>query len=118
MLGSGGPTFSVEDLHIVKGPTKVPQSGAGASADGGENTPKTARPILGMAASPSLARHTSYRSEPPTAPVGGHRAAPAGVTRSGVEDISGKGGSRRLRVLIWAGLAAIVAAAAVLIARR
>lgn len=120
MLGSGGPTFSIEDLHIVKGPTK-PKGEAGSGGapvgNGGVSTPKNARPALGMASSPAspLSRHTSYRAEAPTAPSKGGRAGP-GLTRKVLDEVS-SGNSGRTRVYMWAGLAAILAATAILLLR-
>ena len=120
MLGSGGPTYSIEDLHIVKGPSKPAAGGSGGSDAGGESTPKSARPIAGYAPSPGLSRHTSYRSEPPTAPARIKSGSPTpgfdGFARNVLEDVSGKN-ARRTRVLIWVGLVALIGVAATLLLR-
>lgn len=116
MLGSGGPTFSIEDLHIVKGPTRTRAASEGdGTPDRGESTPKNARPILGMAASPALSRHTSYRSEPPTAPARSDRPNPD-LARNAFDDVP-PAGAKRFRVFIWAAVAAIVAAGATVLLR-
>jgi pSer/pThr/pTyr-binding forkhead associated (FHA) protein len=54
MLGSGGPTFSIEDLHIVKGPGPKPP-------DGGEPRPDEPKPVRPGGANPFV--------EPSTDPV-------------------------------------------------
>ena len=104
MLGSGGPTFSVEDLHIVRA----------SAANGPAKRPEF------LASSP-LARHTSYRAEPPTAPSRGHgqgapmAAAPQTFVKPAVEDEDRS--SRRLRIFIWVGIGALFAAAGALLLR-
>ena len=113
MLGSGGPTFSVEDLHIVKGNASPAPP---AANDSGESTPKNARPLAGLAPSPGLSRHTSYRSEPPTAPakLTGQRDGHLG--RSVLEDVNPRS-AKVIRTVIWIAIGVAVLAAASLFVR-
>lgn len=110
MLGAGGPTFSIEDLHIVKGEASP---APGGSEDRGEPTPKSARPLAGLAPSPALARHTSYRNEPPTAPA----KLTASRDRNQPHAASNQMPGRTMRVAIWLVAAGAILAAAALFFR-
>ncbi|HEU4993423.1 MAG TPA: FHA domain-containing protein [Gemmatimonadaceae bacterium] len=102
-LGSGGPTYAIDELRLVKGTS---------SSEAGE---ATARPRNG-GTRPS-------RPEPPTGPgaLAGSGAAvpstqvsggPVGTNRSDKRPLEG---SRRVRVILWFGVvAAAVIAAAIL----
>jgi pSer/pThr/pTyr-binding forkhead associated (FHA) protein/S1-C subfamily serine protease len=118
MLGSGGPTFSIEDLHIVKG--QEPESGGQ-----GEPTP----------AEPKAAKSKRSTVEPRTDPTPMSKAkgmskamgpatnlarrsfAGAGRTaffKDILEDMSEKS-AKRVRIIVWASVAATVAIAVVLL---
>ena len=116
MLGSGGPTFSIEDLHIVKGKSAAASVLAGGS--GNAATPG-GEAVRGLSASP-LARHTSYRAEPPTAPSKSMQANPARIgdalSKNVLEDVS-ENSARRVRIFIWVSVGVILLIAAFLFGR-
>jgi len=109
MLGSGGPTFSIEDLHIVRGDTR-----------GGDVKAARRSPDAG-------ARAARLGAEPPTRPsYGAHeKSAPPTIHRSYggkgktaffkdlLEDMSQRS-ARRVRIIVWASVAATVIIAAIL----
>jgi pSer/pThr/pTyr-binding forkhead associated (FHA) protein/S1-C subfamily serine protease len=100
MLGSGGPTFVIEDLHIVKGEASAAPSGAvaGSGTEAVTPPPKNKTP-----------RGPSIRpiAEPPTAPSSGDRSL---VLNRGREN------ARQARTLLWLGIAiAVVVAVALLL---
>jgi pSer/pThr/pTyr-binding forkhead associated (FHA) protein len=102
MLGSGGPTLTIEDLHIVKGPKGA--SSAKEPAAGGRGA--------GVA-------QTSFR-EPPTAPSdrgNGPSSGPRGhspLVRNVLDDVPEES-ARRVRLLIWVGVGLLVVASAVML---
>ena len=112
MLGSGGPTFTVEDLHIVKGQAKEAPSGGGGGRGGGEPTPPQAKPVAG-----------NRMPEPNTEPAPGADSARrsfSGVGRTAffkdmLEEVSQQS-ARRVRVMVWASVATAVIIAVGLIA--
>lgn len=132
MLGSGGPTFSIEDLHIVKGQMPAPPP-AQAAAGSTERTPAEARPKRG---SPEGVEAGSspvppLGEEPATAPSDKVRVKPmgpatrlarrsfAGAGRTAffkdvLEDMSRKSATR-VRIIVWASVAATVLIAAILL---
>jgi len=110
MLGAGGPTFSIEDLHIVKGEASP---APGGSEDLGEQTPKSARPLAGLVPSPALARHTSYRNEPPTAPAKLTGSRDRNQAHAQLKPVTG----RTMRVAIWVVAAGAILAGAALFFR-
>lgn len=121
MLGSGGPTFAIEDLHIVKGEADEPPSGgstevtpAEAKQGGGDDPPPFAEPqtdpsptgkgIVARAISP--AKNLARRSL-------------AGVKQTAffkdvLEDVSQKS-ARRFRIIVWATVGATVLIAGTLL---
>jgi len=115
MLGSAGPTFSIEDLHIVKAKASP------APFDGPDEatTPGGAGPVRPLSASP-LSRHTSYRVEPPTAPAKISRGNPIRIgdalSRNVLEDVP-LNSARRVRILIWASVGTILLIAAFFLGR-
>lgn len=109
MLGSGGPTLAVEDLHIIKADTK-PTAAPFAKAHAPEPGAGTATPPKGGAASrekaPDAARKITPRSF-------------AGVGRTAffkdvLEDMSEKS-ARRVRLIVWASVGATILVAAILL---
>jgi len=131
MLGSGGPTLVIEDLHIVKSiPSRVqaPPAGGGVGTSGSGGAASEAAPPPAaapppparnsFAGSPALSRHTSYRSEPPTAPSPRSRRSPltegALFSKNVLEDVPAKS-ARRVRIFIWAGVVALLAIAGLLL---
>lgn len=125
MLGAGGPTFSVEDLHIVKGEQSAPRP---VPADAGPVTPARGGRVTGGGAG----------GEPPTGDtprkpgkVGGSvkkamgpatnlaRRSFAGVGRTAffkdvLEDMSQKS-AKRVRVIVWTSVGATILIAAILL---
>ena len=111
MLGSGGPTFSVEELHIVKG--QAPQAAP-------EITPAEARrkPAIGGSATDPVPAKKDRRAEEPTAPkavgpAANLRRSFAGVGRTAffkdvLEDMSQKNASR-IRTIVWLSVIMMVA---------
>jgi pSer/pThr/pTyr-binding forkhead associated (FHA) protein len=99
MLGSGGPTFAIEDLHIVKG--QEPQV---VQAPGGERTP----------AEPKSAKRKGMAepsTDPTPLPLPQEKAA-GGMnkimsTAPGLEDLSEQG-ARRIRILMWTGVGVVL----------
>ncbi|HJQ19992.1 MAG TPA: FHA domain-containing protein [Gemmatimonadaceae bacterium] len=127
MLGSGGPTFAIEDLHIVRGQTPDPAPSGGAQET--LSTPAEAKPVR---RSPQPAARLT--NEPPTSPpVPPERAkvksmgpatklarrsfAGAGRTaffKDVLEDMSKKS-AKRVRVIVWASVATTVIIASLLL---
>jgi pSer/pThr/pTyr-binding forkhead associated (FHA) protein/S1-C subfamily serine protease len=134
MLGSGGPTFAIEDLHIVKAAT--------ASSSGQtESTPVEAKQIRDAAAGMQTPETASPRRELPTEPMplSGHREPPkpretgkpmgpmarlarrslAGAERTPLfkdvlEDMPTKS-AKRVRIIVWVSVAAIILIAGMLL---
>jgi len=108
MLGSGGPTLSIEDLHIVKAPKGAAESTNQQPGSGG-----------GGGRGQGLAANSSFR-EPPTVPSDrGH--PPSGgskghspLVRNVMEDVP-EDSARRARLLIWVGVGLLVVASAVML---
>jgi pSer/pThr/pTyr-binding forkhead associated (FHA) protein len=127
MLGSGGPTFSIEDLHIVKG-NAPPISSVGSD----DTTAPSGVASAQAAVKSPLSRHTSYRSEPPTAPsklthgVSGGSGGSGGsgnparigdvLSKNVLEDVP-EDSARRVRILIWASVGTILLIGAFLLGR-
>lgn len=124
MLGSGGPTFSIEDLHIVKGEATAPPSGGGST----EVTP--AEPKHGGGGSDAARPSEEPRTDPSPKPRGfvSKAMAPAtnlarrsfaGAGRAAIfndvlEDMSQKS-AQRVRIIVWASVAITVLVAAMLL---
>jgi len=127
MLGSGGPTFAVEDLHIVKGDQPKPPSGGDPS---GEPVSATApQPVMKREPPPKMEAHPAQRPSPAPAKPAKASAEPqmakpmsaaaklarrsfAGVGRTAffkdvLEDMSQKS-AKRVRAVVWASVVAIV----------
>ncbi len=114
MLGSGGPTFALEDLHIVKG------QGTGQATNTAPSGPQTPAP-----------RGRPFR-EPPTAPAAhdvGTRVAnsPANATAGGapgtallanvLDDVSDKS-AQKVRIVIWAAVGILLLSAVVILGAK
>ena len=119
MLGSGGPTFSVEELHIVKG--QVPQPAPEVTPD---EAKKRASLGIGGSATDPVPAHQRDTDEPkaskPSAerpaaagPVSNLRRSFAGVGRTAffkdvLEDMSQKS-ARKIRLVVWSMVITTVA---------
>ena len=120
MLGSGGPTFSVEELHIVKG--QVPQPPADVTPD---EAKKRASAGIGGSARDPVPAHQRDTDEPASSkPSGDQAAGPssklrrsfAGVGRTAffkdvLEDMSQKS-ARKIRLVVWSMVITTVAVGA------
>jgi pSer/pThr/pTyr-binding forkhead associated (FHA) protein/S1-C subfamily serine protease len=124
MLGSGGPTFSIEDLHIVKGQADAPPSGGsievtpaeakhGSGGGGGGARPSaepptdpspTGRGIVAKAISPAT-------NLAPRSFAGAGRTA---FFKDVLEDMSQKS-ARRVRIIVWATVGTTVLIAVILL---
>jgi predicted component of type VI protein secretion system len=98
MLGSGGPTLAIEDLHIVKGPASppVPAGVAGTS----DLTPADAKPVKDRGLP---------MGEPQTEPAPIEPARNALL--SDVLEEASPDKARRFRIIVWVAVALTVAAA-------
>lgn len=116
MLGSGGPTFSVEDLHIVK---DQPQ------AEGTEPTPPEAKPVRASAApalggsptDPPKGKNFVAKAMGPATNLARRSFAGAGRTaffKDVLEDMSQKS-ARRVRIIVWASVTTTVIIAGILL---
>src|SRR5919201_2723770 len=123
MLGSGGPTYAIEELHIVKGDaTASPPGGvgitpsepkgvaagaaaAGSASSGRTHTPPKSHKLITKAIEPAkrLARKSldSVKRTP--------------IFNDVIEDLSEKS-AKRVRVIVWSSVAATVIIAALLLA--
>jgi pSer/pThr/pTyr-binding forkhead associated (FHA) protein/S1-C subfamily serine protease len=119
MLGSGGPTFSVEELHIVKG-----QAAQDMPSDDPTVTPAEARQratggIGGLPTDPMPAMKRGSDDSKKVGPASDLRRSFAGVGRTAffkdvLEDMSQKS-AKRVRYVVWASVGTtIVVAAAIL----
>jgi pSer/pThr/pTyr-binding forkhead associated (FHA) protein/S1-C subfamily serine protease len=121
MLGSGGPTFAIEDLHIVKGQGPSPGGGGGVDTTPAEARPGagTDRPMEEPKTDPSpKARGIVAKAIGPAARLA--RRSFAGVGRTAffkdvLEDMSEKS-ARRVRIVVWASVGSTVLVAALLLA--
>ena len=108
MLGAGGPTFSVEDLHIVKSSEPVATGVQGAVAAlaavaRGVRTPASGGVIQkAMGPATNLARRSF---------AGAGRTA---FFKDVLEDMSQKS-AKRVRIIVWASVGATVLIAAILL---
>ena len=120
MLGAGGPTFSVEELHIVKG--QAPQA---APADDPTVTPAEAKKrrsevsIGGSETDPVPARKRATEDPKAVGPSSDLRRSFAGVGRTAffkdvLEDMSQKS-AKRVRYVVWASVAGMIVVAAVIL---
>lgn len=114
MLGSGGPTFSVEELHIVKGQAPEP------TVTPAEAYPKREAAGVGGSATDPMPAMKREKDEPKAVgPASDLRRSFAGVGRTAffkdvLEDMSQKS-AKRVRVVVWASVGTtIVVAAAIL----
>ena len=115
MLGSGGPTFSVEELHIVKGqapePTITPAE-AYAKRD-------TAGAVGGSPTDPQPALKRVKEDSKPVGAAPELRRSFAGVGRTAffkdvLEDMSQKN-AKRVRVVVWASVGTTILVAAAIL---
>jgi pSer/pThr/pTyr-binding forkhead associated (FHA) protein/S1-C subfamily serine protease len=119
MLGSGGPTFAIEDLHIVKGEGPSPGGGGGV-----DTTPAEAKPgAANLSAEPKTdpspkARGIVAKAMGPAARLARRSFSGAGRTaffKDVLEDMSQKS-ARRVRIVVWASVGTTVLVAATLLA--
>jgi pSer/pThr/pTyr-binding forkhead associated (FHA) protein len=114
-LGAGGPTFAIDDLHIVRAQTSGPGAPGAAAA-------RRASP------QPAPAAASRRFTEPATAPAGiggagaatqfGAPSAKNGLLKNVLEDAP-EASARRMRLVIWAVVAgAIIVAALFIMAGR
>jgi S1-C subfamily serine protease len=121
MLGAGGPTFEIQDLHIVKG-----QMPAGAE-EGTESTPAEAQPvdkplIGGSGTAPEPARKAAQpaavlKPMGPATSLARRSFAGQGRTaffRDVLEDMSQKS-AKRVRIIVWSSVVVIIVIAGGLI---
>lgn len=113
MLGSGGLTFSVEDLHIIKGEQPPPSAVAHSTA-----APAAAEPEAASSSEPAATPEVTKRvvAKPLPAAAKLARRSFAGVGRTAffknvVEDMSQKS-AKRVRVVVWISVGATVLIAA------
>ena len=99
MLGSGGPSLTIEDLHIVKGDPAVPVAdGVQTPMHGVESTP----------AQPGAVKDPNKPlAEPRTEPAPAEDVESPAIAK-GLEDAS-EGRARRIRVIVWASIAVVLA---------
>ena len=114
MLGSGGPTFSVEELHIVKGqapePTVTPAEAYAKRETGG---------VGGTATDPMPALKREKVEPKPVGPSSDLRRSFAGVGRTAffkdvLEDMSQKS-AKRVRFVVWASVGTTILVAAAIL---
>jgi pSer/pThr/pTyr-binding forkhead associated (FHA) protein len=131
MLGSGGPTFVIDDLHIVKAPSQEAPTGdggtsgsAGAGGDEGPRTPDQAKPI-----NKAGARPTPDQAKPANKAGGGAVAERLIESGTDLTPVNGKAlffkdvlddlpqqSARRFRFIVWGSVAtAVIVAVAVLV---
>ena len=121
MLGSGGPTFSVEELHIVKGqaPQPLPTEDSTTTPAESRKRGSGAGSIGGSATDPIPAKKRGTEDSRPVGPASDLRRSFAGVGRTAffkdvLEDMSQKS-AKRVRLVVWASVGTtIVVAAAIL----
>lgn len=104
MLGSGGPTFSVEELHIVKGQAPEPTI---TPAEAYEKRESTAG-VGGQATDPIPALKRVKDEPKPVGPASDLRRSFAGAGRTAffkdvLEDMSQKS-AKRVRLVVWASV--------------
>jgi S1-C subfamily serine protease len=121
MLGSGGPTFSVEELHIVKGqaPQPVPTEDSTVTPSEAKKRATAAAGVGGSATDPMPAQKRASDDARTVGPASDLRRSFAGVGRTAffkdvLEDMSQKS-AKRVRYVVWASVGTtIVVAAAIL----
>lgn len=117
MLGSGGPTFAIEDLHIVKGEETTPPSGGSIEvtpAEAKQGARLSEEPLTDP--SPKLRGPVSRAMAPA---VNLARRSLAGVSQTAMfkdvlEDMPQKS-ARRVRITVWAIVGATVLIAGILL---
>jgi S1-C subfamily serine protease/pSer/pThr/pTyr-binding forkhead associated (FHA) protein len=129
MLGSGGPTFAIEDLHIVKGaqtaPGTQPGPAAEAPAPAEPEAPRAHKPYAPAGARPAAPPPPPAARQPEAPPPQEPQVARpmsdaaklarrsfAGVGRTAffkdvLEDMSQKS-AKRVRVVVWTSVTATV----------
>lgn len=116
MLGAGGPTFSIEDLHIVKGAQPAPPVQADTAASTSVTPAKGGPVVPERAATPQTPGVIKKGVGPATNLA---RRSFAGVGRTAffkdvLEDMSQKS-AKRVRAIVWTSVAATVMIAGVLL---
>ena len=122
MLGSGGPTFSVEELRIVKGQAAQPVPREDPSVTPAEATGRAtgAAGVGGSATDPIPAHKRAPDDIKKAGPASDLRRSFAGVGRTAffkdvLEDMSQKN-AKRVRYVVWAGVGTTVLVAAAILA--
>jgi pSer/pThr/pTyr-binding forkhead associated (FHA) protein/S1-C subfamily serine protease len=118
MLGSGGPTLAVEDLHIVRGTGEESAGGSGGSERTPAQPAKRRDGYVEPRTDPSPIEDKGPKRASPT-PVLEHRSF-GGVGKTAffkdvLEDMSQKS-ARRVRVVVWASVMTTVLIAVALLA--
>jgi pSer/pThr/pTyr-binding forkhead associated (FHA) protein/S1-C subfamily serine protease len=121
MLGAGGPTFSVEELHIVKGQAPQPAPTEDPTVTPDEAKKRASEAALGSVAStdPVPARKRSTEASKPPSAGPDLRRSFAGVGRTAffkdvLEDMSQKS-AKRVRYVVWASVVGMVVVAGVIL---
>jgi pSer/pThr/pTyr-binding forkhead associated (FHA) protein/S1-C subfamily serine protease len=133
MLGSGGPQFAIEDLHIVKGQSPAPSltdsgestpveakrgAGSGAAGAGGAGRAAAPAPRVEPRTDPSpKARNIVAKAMGPATNLARRSFAGAGRTaffKDVLEDMSKKS-AKRVRIIVWASVGTTVVIAAILL---
>ena len=120
MLGAGGPTFSVEELHIVKGQAPQPVPAEDPSVTPAEAKKRGSEPSIGGSETdPVPARKRATEDPRALGPSSDLRRSFAGVGRTAffkdvLEDMSQKS-AKRVRYVVWASVAGMIVVAAVIL---
>ncbi|MEX2154636.1 MAG: FHA domain-containing protein [Gemmatimonadaceae bacterium] len=117
MLGSGGPTFAIEDLHIVKGQSPQPAVGEGTEATPTE--PKVRAALLEPSTDPTPGPKNRGIVKAMGPATNLARRSFAGVGRTAffkdvLEDMSQKS-AKRVRIVVWLSVGTTVVIAAILL---
>jgi len=110
MLGAGGPTFAIDDLHIVRGEARGVGSAAFRAAPAPHNNKRFVEPPTEPAEHAGVIASTQFTPNPP-------HATPARnpLMKNVLDDVPAPR-ARQMRVVVWVIVAAIVAAALFVIA--
>ena len=120
MLGAGGPTFSVEELHIVKGQAPQPEPTEDSTVTPAEAKQRASEAALAGVAStdpvPARKRATEGGKGPGAPDL---RRSFAGVGRTAffkdvLEDMSQKS-AKRVRYVVWASVVGMIVVAGVIL---
>ena len=120
MLGSGGPTFSVEELHIVKGQAPQPAPDPQITPAEAKKRASDAPSVGGSATTdPTPARKRGTEDVKAVGPASDLRRSFAGVGRTAffkdvLEDMSQKS-AKRVRLVVWASVGTMIVVAAAIL---